>query len=205
VKNEHISDGTGFLNVPLASEGARRLFDDNVERVGFVMNLSSLWAHQPDLYVGLSALLDQAAGAAALTLRQRAVLITCCAAALGDSYCSLMWGRRLAREAGADVAAGVLRGADNGLDPAEQALARWARGMTLQPSTTEASDLQPLRDAGYDDAQIFAITAFVALRLAFAYVNDALGARPDTELLSIVPAPVRDAVAFGRATVRNRH
>ena len=38
--------------------------------------------------------------------------------------------------------------------------------------------MQALRDAGFDDAQIFAITVFVAARLAFSTVNDALGARP---------------------------
>ena len=79
--------------------------------------------------------------------------------------------------------------------------APWRRGRARSPGTpnaTAARDLQPLRDAGYDDAQIVAITVFVALRLAFAIVNDALGARPDRELLASAPASVRDAVAFGR-------
>lgn len=195
------TEGVGFLDAPAPSVAGQRLFDNDVERLGFVMNLSRLWAHHPPLYGALSALLDQAVSAAGLTMRQRAVLITCCASALGDSYCSLAWGRRLARAAGADVTAAVLRGADDGLDPAELALARWARTMTRQPSSTEAEDLQPLRDAGYDDAQIFAITVFVALRLAFAFVNDALGVRPDAELLAIVPPAVRDAVTFGRPAV----
>jgi alkylhydroperoxidase family enzyme len=199
------SEGTGFLDAPAPSAGMQHLIDGNVERLGFAMNLSSLWGHHPALYERLSTLIDDAGAAASLTLHQRAVLITSCASALGDSYCSLTWGRRLAREAGADVAAGVLRGADDGLGPAEQALARWARKMTRQPSSTEAKDLQPLRDAGYDDAQIFAISVFVALRLAFAFVNDALGAQPDAELLTIVPAAVRDAITFGRPVVRDRH
>jgi alkylhydroperoxidase family enzyme len=205
VNNATATEGTGFLDAPPSSTGAQRLFDSDLERNGFVMNLSSLWGHHPDLYEALSALIDQARFAAGLTLRQRAVLITACASALGDSYCSLTWGRRLAREADAEVAAGVLRGADNGLEPAERALARWARAVTRQPSSTEADDLRSLRDAGYDDPQIFAITMFVALRLAFAYVNDALGARPDAELLAIVPAAVKDAVTFGRPAVRDRH
>ena len=92
----------------------------------------------------------------------------------------------------------VLRGDDDGLDPAEGALAGWARRVARDPNATEARDVQPLRDAGYDDAQIFAITVFVALRLAFAMVNDALGARPDAELLATVPASVRHAVTYGR-------
>ena len=188
------TDSTGFLEAPAPSAAVQRMYDNDIERLGFVMNLSSLWGHHPALHAGLSDLIDQAAGAGRLTLRQRAILVTSCASALGDSYCSLAWGRKLAREAGAHIAADVLRGADDRLDPAEQALARWARTMTRQPSSTEAKDLQPLRDAGYDDAQIFAITVFVALRLAFAFVNDALGARPDAELFAIAPAAVCDAV-----------
>ena len=192
------ADGTGFLDAPAPSAEAQRIYDSNVERLGFVMNLSSLWGHHPQLYFVLSELTEHSAQAAGVTARQRAVLVAACVSAMGDSYCSLAWGRRLAREAGEDVAGDVLRGDDNRLDPPERALARWARKMTRHPSATEAKDVEPLRDAGFDDAQIFAITAFVAARLAFAFVNDALGARPDAELLAITPASVRDAVTYGR-------
>ena len=144
----------------------------------------------------------QTAGHGQLSLRQRGVLISACASTMGDSYCSLAWGSRLAGEAGAEVAGAVLLGDDAGLDPAEQALARWARRLARDPNGAEAADVQALRDAGYDDAQIFAITLFVALRMAFSTVNDALGARPDRELHEAAPAAVRDAVSFGRPADR---
>ncbi len=108
------------------------------------------------------------------------------------------WGNRLAGEAGAELAGAVLRGEDDGLDSAEQALARWARQVVVDPNATDGAGVQALRDVGYDDAQIFAITAFVAFRLAFSTVNDALGARPDRALREAAPAPVRDAITFGR-------
>jgi hypothetical protein len=66
------------------------------------------------------------------------------------------------------------------------------------PNSIEADDVQALRDAGFDDQQVFAVTAYVALRLAFSTVNDALGARPDQELGATAPEPVRAAVGFGR-------
>jgi hypothetical protein len=91
------ADSTGFLESPAPSAEAQRLYDDDVERLGFVMNLSSLWGHHPALYAGLSDLIDHSARAAGLTTRRRAVLVTSCASALGDSYCSIAWGRRLAR------------------------------------------------------------------------------------------------------------
>jgi hypothetical protein len=99
---------------------------------------------------------------------------------------------------GADIASGVLRGDDDLLDPSERALARWARQVARDPNAVAAGDVEALRDAGFDDAQIFAITVFVALRVAFSTVNDALGARPDRALGEAVPAAVRDAVTFGR-------
>jgi SAM-dependent methyltransferase/alkylhydroperoxidase family enzyme len=189
---------TSFLAVPELSAEAQRLYDDDIEEVGYVMNVSKLWGHQPTAQDGLFDLLGQAARGAALTIRQRGILVAACASTLGDAYCSLAWGTKLAEEAGADVAAGVLRGDDERLDPAERALARWARRITRDPNGTEAGDVQALRDAGYDDAQIFAITVFVALRIAFSTVNDALGARPDRELSVTAPALVREAVSFGR-------
>jgi alkylhydroperoxidase family enzyme len=66
------------------------------------------------------------------------------------------------------------------------------------PNATSAADVQALRAAGYDDAQVLAVTAFVTLRLAFSTVNDALGARPDRELVDRLPDEVRSAVTFGR-------
>ena len=190
--------GTGFLEIPPMSADVRRLYDDSIAQQGFLMNLTRLWGHRPALHRGLFDLVGQAARAGRLTSRQRAILVVAAASAFGDGYCSLAWGSRLAGVAG-DVAAGqVLRGDDDGLEPAERALAAWARRVAVDPNATEARDVQPLRDAGYDDAQIFAITVFVALRLAFAIVNDALGARPDAELLATVPAAVRHAVTYGR-------
>ena len=190
----------GFLDEAAPSPEVQRLYDDDVEGYGYVMNLSRLWGHLPGSQDGLSDLLSQATDAASLSFRQRALLVTACASAFGDSYCSLAWGKRLAvdAEAGDEVAAGVLRGDDDGLDPAEAALTRWARLVARDPNATTAADVQALRDAGFDDGQIFAITTFVALRIAFSTINDALGARPDRELADAAPAAVYEAVTFGR-------
>ena len=62
--------------------------------------------------------------------------------------------------------------------------------LAAPPPSAQAQEL--------DDGQIFAVTAFVALRLAFSTVNDALGAQPDALLAQALPAEVREAVSFGR-------
>ena len=124
--------------------------------------------------------------------------MTAAASALGDSYCSLAWGKKLAEASGPEVAASVIRGETEGLDGPGQALARWARSLATDPNAVTADDVQALRDVGFEDGQIFAITAYVALRLAFSSVNDALGAQPDEQLAASTPEPVREAVDFGR-------
>jgi uncharacterized peroxidase-related enzyme len=190
--------GAGFLAVPERTTEVERLYDDSAAQHGFVMNLSRLWAHQPELQRGLFGLMGSAVHAAGLTARQRAILVVAGASEFGDSYCAFAWGNKLARLTTPQIAAGVVRGDDIGLEPADRALADWARTVAREPSGTEARDLQPLRDAGFDDAQIFAITAFVGFRLAFAIVNDALGSQPDVELYEAASAALRDAVDFGR-------
>jgi alkylhydroperoxidase family enzyme len=188
----------GFLGIPEPTAEAQRLFDDDVSEVGYVMNVSRLWAYQPATLLGLFDLLRETTLAHALDVRRRGILIAACASAFGDSYCSLAWGRKLAEVTDAQTASGVLRGDDDGLTPGERAMANWARKVARDPSHTGGADVQALRDAGFTDAQIFAITVFVALRLAFSTVNDALGARPDAALRSTAPDAVLDAVTFGR-------
>lgn len=189
---------TGFLDVPVLTEAGQRLFDQDVSELGFVKNATRMWTRQPDTYVGLFEVMQRNIDQHGLDLRQRAILIVACSSTLGDAYCSLGWGMKLADVMDADSAAGVLRGGDTGLTAAERAMARWARKITADPNSTSASDVQDLRDAGFSDDQIFGITVFVALRIAFATVNDALGPRPDAVFRGMCPAPVVDAVTYGR-------
>jgi uncharacterized protein YciW len=192
------SDDAGFLRPAPPSPAADRLFAGDREAGGYVMNLSRVWAHLPEAHDDLFALLGRCAEAAGLTFRQRAVLVSALASTMGDPHCSLAWGTRLAGEAGAGVAAAVLRGDDGGLDIPERALAAWARQVARDPNGTDAADVETLRVAGFHDGQVVALTAFVALRIAFSTVNDALGARPDRELVDAAPEAVRAAVTYGR-------
>ena len=66
------------------------------------------------------------------------------------------------------------------------------------PNGATATHVDDLRKAGLSDREIFEATAFIALRLAFSTVNDALGARPDEQLVAAAPPEVRAAVAYGR-------
>jgi alkylhydroperoxidase family enzyme len=188
-----------FLGLPEPNAEAQEVFDDDLEELGFVMNASRLWAYQPSWQRRIFELLSSVVREHDLSFRQRGILVAACASAFGDSYCSLAWGSKLAAATSAETAATVLRGVDDGLTPAEQAMAVWARKVARDPNGTSGSDVSALREAGWTDDQIFAITVFVALRIAFSTVNDALGARPDAAYRSLAPTAVLEAVTFGRS------
>jgi uncharacterized peroxidase-related enzyme len=187
-----------FLEEPTPDPATQALYDADDEQLGYVMNLTRVWGHQPGCKVDFMALADRAATAAGLSFRERGVLVVAGASARRDSYCSLAWGGKLTGAADAAVATAVLSGTDDVLDDRERALAAWARRVVRDPTGTTAGDVAPLRDAGYDDAQIVAITVFVGLRLAFSSINAALGAGPDPELLEAAPAEVVGLVDYGR-------
>jgi uncharacterized peroxidase-related enzyme len=187
-----------FLTEPPLSDQAQALYDEDVADDGYVWNVTRLWAHQPDTVKQLFGLMSQAFAQTGLSFRQRGILVIAAASALGDSYCSLAWSEKLGNASDIALPAAVLQGSDAVLTDQEQALAAWARKVARDPNATRAADVQALREAGFDDGQIFAITAFVALRLAFSTINDALGAQPDAQLAERLPAEVREAVTFGR-------
>jgi len=187
-----------FLALPPVTPEAQRVFDEDMAEQGFVSNTSRLWAYQPKTFIRLFALLDAAAEPCSLTKRQRGILIAATASTVRDSYCSLAWGTKLASTSDADTAAGVLRGDDTELTPAERVLAAWARRVAADPNATTEEDVASLRSAGMTDDEIFAVTVFVALRIALSTVNDALGARPDAAYRQLAPDAVRAAVSYGR-------
>ena len=70
-------------------------------------------------------------------------------------------------------------------------MATWAARSSKTPTPPAPQTSRTLRDAGLSDTQIFAITAFVALRMAF-------GVTPDAQLVAALPPAVAAAVTYGR-------
>ena len=188
-----------FLAVPKSSDATERIYKSNVDSQGFVMNLTKAWAWRPDVYEAFAALRALLLSKSSLTRRDQAVIVCATAAQLGDSYCSLAWGKTLAAEASPVSAAAVLAAREtHELTGRDRALAAWARKVVADPNGTTESDIASLRAAGFSDVEIFEITALIAFRLAFSSVNDALGAAPDWELANAVPSEVAAVVTYGR-------
>lgn len=187
-----------FLEEAPRTPQAQALFDEDIADTGFVWNVSRLWSYQPETVEQLFHLMSAAFKPSGLSFRQRGILVAATASTLGDSYCSLAWGGKLAGASDPQLASAVLTGSDEGLTEQEAAMATWARSVAKDPNATSPADVQKLRDTGLSDDQIFAITVFVSLRLAFSTVNDALGARPDAQLVASLPSAVVHAVTYGR-------
>jgi hypothetical protein len=82
------------------------LYDEDLKEDGYVWNGSRLRAHQPGTLEHLFGVMSEAIRPSGLTFRQRGILVTAAASALGDSYCSLAWGGKLGKASTADLAAG---------------------------------------------------------------------------------------------------
>jgi uncharacterized peroxidase-related enzyme len=189
-----------FLQNAPDTEATARLYQADLDKRGFVMNYNRAWAWRPEVAEAFLALRGLVTSTSSLSPREHAVLTCAMASTLGDSYCSLAWGKMLAGAADSPTAAAVLSASSSAaLTPREEALAAWARKVVDDPNGTTAQDVDALRAAGCSDKDIFEATAFVAFRLAFSTVNDALGIAPDRQVAEAAPPEVRNAVRYGRA------
>ena len=187
-----------FLADPPPGPPVAAAYEADLASDGYVNNLTRVWCWRPDLLTSFETLRAELLAESGLSRREVAVMVAATAAARGDAYCALAWGLRLAELSDEATAARVLQGADADLSDREAALASWSRQVVDDPNATTESDVDRLRQAGLTDREIFEATAWIAFRMAFSTINDALGAHPDRQLAEKVPQLVRDAVTYGR-------
>ena len=189
-----------FIEAPPPSGETERVYKSSADAQGFVMNLTRAWAWRPDVFEGFAALRNQLTNASTLSRRDQAVIVCATAAQLGDSYCCYAWGRTLVQEGGPESAAAIIKATDSdALTRRDRALAGWARKVAAAPNATSDADVESLRQEGFSERDIFEATAFIAFRLAFSMVNDALGVQPDWQLAETAHPAVGQAITFGRA------
>jgi uncharacterized peroxidase-related enzyme len=188
-----------YLPEPPADDAVEATYEEDRASDGYVANVTRLWAWRPDIAESFTQLRSHLMQTSELGDRDFAVLVASTAGALGDSYCSLAWGGKLAALSDSETAAAVVSGREaEGLSEREAALAAWARQIVRDPNATTSADVEALRRAGLDEQEIFEATLCVAFRLAFSSVNDALGATPDRQLADSTPEVLRTAVSYGR-------
>ena len=188
-----------FLDKPADTEATQRLFQSDLDESGYVMNYKRLWAWRPETCEAFGRLRTQLMEGSTLSKRELAVCVCTSVANLGDSYCSLAWGKTLADAADPGTAAAALSvERRDGLPQRERALADWARKVVKNPTGTTRADVENLREAGFSEKEIFEATVLMAFRVAFSMVNNALGVNPDRQVAEAAPAEVREVVTYGR-------
>ena len=187
-----------FLAEPPLTEEMTAVYEEDIASDGYVNNATRAWGWRPDLMTAFQDLRNDVVASSELSPREVAVMVAATAAARGDSYCSLAWGTKLANLSDAATAAQVIRGDHANLSSREAALARWSRQVLHDPNATTQADIDRLRSVGFSDREILEATTWIAFRLAFSTINDAIGAVPDAQLIENAPGPVRQAVGYGR-------
>src|SRR4051794_29160688 len=168
------SSAASFLAEPPPGPEVEESYERERAASGYVWNKTRLWGWRPDLDAAFADLRSLLMESTTLTERELALLVTATAAGLGDSYCSLAWGPKLAALSSEETAAQVIAGAPAALTSRETALAEWARAVVEDANATTAQDVERLRAAGLDEREILEATVFIALHLGFSTVNDAL-------------------------------
>jgi len=188
-----------FLSSPTVREEAERMYQNDIKEMGFVMNLSRLWAWRPDVCEDFAALRSKLMTGSSLSPRELTILACTTARTLGDSYCALAWGNRLASLSDSSTAVAILQSSQAGhLTERERALRVWAEKVVTNPNGTTSGDVQDLLVVGISEREAFEATLFVSFRLAFSSINSSLGVRPDWQLARDASPDVLNSIKFGR-------
>jgi alkylhydroperoxidase family enzyme len=129
---------------------------------------------------------------------RRYELVTLAAARrLRSSYCCLAHGKILLEMFGEPVAVITLDHHGAGLDAVDVAAMDLAEKVVDDATAIRDADLQPLRDLGLSETEIFDIVLAASIRCFFAKTNDAMGVLPDAGYAEHA-ADVREALVVGR-------
>ena len=169
--------------------------DSQRDAWGFVPDYTGCFAARPDVATAWIAL----ASAVRTTMeRRRFELVTIASArARGSAYCTAAHAKLLIdacrdeptlRELATDPGGGQLT-------PVDAAVYRFAAKVATAPASVEQGDVDDLRALDLVDSEIAEVVYAVGVRLFFATVLDALGARVDPE---IAAAFEEDLLAFVR-------
>lgn len=163
---------------------------------GFVPNYARAFCHRPEVMARWGQLLAEIKRPLD---RRRFELVTFAAAhALRHSACALAHGKALrAFFSDAQIVAIAEGRLDGLLEPAEQAMLRFARQVATDASQVGAHDVDGLRRHGFSDAEVFDIAATAAGRAFFTKLLDALGVAADAPM-GALEEPLRSSLTVGR-------
>ncbi len=159
------------ITIDTAPAASRPMLEGVKKQLGVVPNMFRLISNSPaalESYLGLSDTLSK--GTLPAATRERIALAV--AEVNGCSYClsaHTYLGKNLAKLDDAEIAANR-NGASN--DPKADAAIRFAIKVVREHGHVSEDDLQAVKSAGYDDAQVIEIVLHVALNTWTNYINE---------------------------------
>ena len=181
-----------------ASGAVKAMFEQLQGHRDYLPNYAKVYCYRPEVmaaWANLQSTIQQTID------HRRYELVTLAAAqTINSSYCSLAHGQVLSRKYYDDHKVAAIAGdtSENPLDAADRAMMAFARKVARDTSSITQQDVDALKTHGFDDAEIFDITATAAARCFFAKISDALGAEPDSAFMAM-DSSLREVLTVGRA------
>lgn len=179
------------------SEQTARQFEVDRARVGYLPNYSKTFADRPEVYAAWRGL--NGAIKAAMPPRHYELATLAAATRLRSSYCALAHGQVLAEELiGGEAVETIMRDpAGEDVPPLDSAIMVLAERVASDAAGITEADLQPLRDLGLADVDIFDVILAASARCFFSSVLEATGTEPDAQYELLDPS-LRVALTVGR-------
>ena len=165
----------------------REVYDQDIEKDGYVWNVSRVWSHRPEMISLWLPLMKSIRSH--LRLRDYELVTIAAARAMGCVYCMLAHGAVLRKNGfTARQVIAILEDYSNaGLSPEEVHLMDYASKISRESKSISQADIDILHQDGLNDQQITDVALAAVLRNFMSRLFDALGARSDPELIAKEP------------------
>ena len=182
---------------PAAASGeVRDMYARQQSAWGYVPNYAKVFCHRPEVMARWARLLAEIRRP--MDARRFELVTFAAAHALRNSACSLAHGKALTAFFDAGVVRALAAGENSdSLTDAEIAMMHFARKVALDASRITSGDVEKLRGHGFDEGEIFDITATAAGRAFFTKMLDSLGVEPDSPFLGM-ESSLRESLTVGR-------
>lgn len=169
-----------YVSPDAEDERVCELLASDAETYGRPSLFARMLAHNPDVLEArqryVARLVDDGTLDPAL-----AELVYVAVAATNDcEYCVASHTEQLVEHVGLprETVDAVVRGEDAAFDDREQAVLRFARATASDPKRVSESDVDALREQGFDEADVVELVAVVSAAVAANVVADALNVHP---------------------------
>jgi uncharacterized peroxidase-related enzyme len=168
-------------------------------QTGFIMEATQCWSTRPEIMKLWLTFFDHLKSRLSISQCDWRLITFVAAQRIPSTYCSLVYGRQLVDDLGSEekVLAVQKDFRAAGLSERDVAMLAYAEKVSANAASIAEADIEDLRAAGLDDAEIFDIALCAGIRCFLSRFFDAVGAEPDA-LFRDMDADFRDPLVVGK-------